>query len=501
MSHARTLRGELDFRALAPWLLAALAALAGMWWQRAAGTQPDVYWLTLMAERMLDGDRPYVDTFENNPPASIYIYVPAVLLARLLHISSELAVQIFTLGLLGLCLAATYAMLTRAGYSKNYPAQWLFAACVALFVLMPAETFAQREYIAAVLALPYLGLVAIRTAGVSASKWMIVTAGLAIGAVVAIKPPLACVALFASGIAFLAQRSWRVLFVAENWIGAGVFLTYTAAIFYFHAAFLSDTLPLLKDVYLRDRLAVIVFIVPSFHAALFLLAHAWLMHRSDWLRAPEGILYAAAAGFLVSYFVQMKYFPYHIFPVCAFVMLAVSMSLLRKDPEQRDNGEVLSRKQKLFSFAVIAVIGIANFYLYQGRHFEGRLTQALRSSHPAPRVVGFTTYIGQHVRDVRNAGGTWVASFGQTYVPPIANSFRGYLSVDAQWEKRLQHWEQWTADVFLRDLKTKHPDIVLMTGNSDFNWPNWIARYPSLRTALAEYKFDRQVDFADGSFP
>ena len=40
----------------------------------------DVGWLLTLGERMLDGQRPYIDFFEANPPMSILLYLPAVAL-------------------------------------------------------------------------------------------------------------------------------------------------------------------------------------------------------------------------------------------------------------------------------------------------------------------------------------------------------------------------------------------------------------------------------------
>ncbi len=38
----------------------------------------DVSWLITVSERVLSGDRLYVEIFELNPPASVWLYVPLV---------------------------------------------------------------------------------------------------------------------------------------------------------------------------------------------------------------------------------------------------------------------------------------------------------------------------------------------------------------------------------------------------------------------------------------
>jgi hypothetical protein len=54
----------------------------------------DVSWLLTLAEQVLAGARAYVDYSEPNPPASIIIYMPAILLSHLLSITAEAAAAI-----------------------------------------------------------------------------------------------------------------------------------------------------------------------------------------------------------------------------------------------------------------------------------------------------------------------------------------------------------------------------------------------------------------------
>ena len=47
-------------------------------------TNVDVAWLLTVGEKVLDGQRLYADILEVNPPASMIIYWPAILIARTL---------------------------------------------------------------------------------------------------------------------------------------------------------------------------------------------------------------------------------------------------------------------------------------------------------------------------------------------------------------------------------------------------------------------------------
>ncbi len=121
-------------------LCVALTA-AAFWWQLHLGVNPDTTWLTLMAERWLAGERLFIDLHENNPPASIYLYVPAVLAGKVLGIRSELALQILTIATFAGALYAAYRMFVRAGYANRFRLEWVAVAAIAIFFAVAGVKF------------------------------------------------------------------------------------------------------------------------------------------------------------------------------------------------------------------------------------------------------------------------------------------------------------------------------------------------------------------------
>ena len=57
----------------------------------------DVSWLITVCERVLGGERLYVDIIEANPPASVWLYIPAVWFAQLLGWRPEAVVVAFAM--------------------------------------------------------------------------------------------------------------------------------------------------------------------------------------------------------------------------------------------------------------------------------------------------------------------------------------------------------------------------------------------------------------------
>jgi hypothetical protein len=213
----------------------------------------DVSWLLTVAEKTLDGARPYVDFLEVNPPASIWLYLPVVWLARLFHLTPE-----FMTG--ALVFAGTFASLWFASRIASQAKPFsldvlnqLAALFAAVLLILPAQTFAQREHIALIAFLPALAIYACRARGKPVVLAHAVIAGLLAGVCVAIKPHLVFALIFAAGIAAFYARSWRIFFTIENWAAGLVAILYAALVYFLYPAFISDVLPIVSAIYAPVR--------------------------------------------------------------------------------------------------------------------------------------------------------------------------------------------------------------------------------------------------------
>ena len=68
----------------------------------------DVSWWLIVSERMLDGQRLYVDILETNPPMAGLVYFLGVALARVVHVRAELAIDGLIFALIASSLALTW---------------------------------------------------------------------------------------------------------------------------------------------------------------------------------------------------------------------------------------------------------------------------------------------------------------------------------------------------------------------------------------------------------
>ncbi len=150
---AVTLPGFRISLTLAVLFIGAIAHAFNAWrW----GTIPDTSWLITVAERVASGERLFVDVIELNPPFSIWLYMGPVRLAMLAGVAPESVVRVYTMLI---CLAGSALagwMLASSGMLPRRRAAMVSVALFAVAVLLPGNSFSERDQIGAVLGLPLL---------------------------------------------------------------------------------------------------------------------------------------------------------------------------------------------------------------------------------------------------------------------------------------------------------------------------------------------------------
>jgi hypothetical protein len=471
--------------------VAALAAVLGAATLRAAlQTNSDVAWLLTVGEKVLDGQRLYVDVIETNPPASVLVYVPAIALGRLLGIAPErmLDAQIF-FGVL-LSLALTWLLLVPVGTVRGGSWPWLLAASAGIVLLLPSYNFGQREHIALLCILPALAATAARARGLPPRRSLAVAAGLGLGLTVSIKPHFALAALLPELFLLTRLRSLRPPFRAENLVAAAVAAAYASALVAFFPAYLTNMLPLLRDVFLPVHYGLELLTAPAtmFWAATGL----WLLLASQEVRRDPLVLVAflASAGFLGAFLIQGKGWSYQAYPsvALAFFALAVAIS---KDPSLPIRGGSTARLalRTACALALAALSYQCAVWLGGGRDFAG-LASAVADLKPRPKLIAVSADLSIGHPLVRHLGGRWVARVCSQWVTegallrqrqdlgePIRSRLDGHIAKDL--------------DRLAEDIRTGRPDIVLI----HLDWLDWRKRMTTgrLGEVFSPYQHVRTV--------
>ncbi len=505
-------RRLLDF-AERPALQVGGIGLVSLLIQRHLGPVSDVAWLITLAERVLDGQTPYVDFIEVNPPASILIYVPAVALARLIGMAPEAVTAMFGVAAGFACLALCAALLapTRLGVAIGRGGL-IFAAL--LLLALPLGVFDQRDHIALLAGLPFLALMAARIEGGRPARSLAALAGLGAGAMLAIRPHYA-LALAPVVLFFAARRGSRALGALWPELAAMALLVsaYGALVVFAYPAFLTSAMPLSLEVYVPVRYSLEVLLF-SRGAAPTLVAFGCLAlwPEKRWTDPLVAVPALAAAGAMAAYLVQMKGFVYHIYPPFVLVALAFGFAVA---PALRQSRRAfvwlaafaaleiaiacasptslvayvslfgaplfaavyiwVSRKEARSDVSRLAIAAVfvlqiavmAAWFLDETPQYPG-LETALARLGPHPTVMSASNNLSHGLPQTRKVGGRWVQRTYGTWISRHVDLQESAHPNDTALRDRLEPWRGFDHAMFVEDVRRFAPDVVLIAPNSNF---------------------------------
>lgn len=440
--------------------LALAILMQGLW----IPVDADVSWLITLSERLLGGERLYVDLLEANPPASVWLYLPQVWLAQQLGLRPEPLVIALAMAAAVGSIAWTMALAARLLAAPHL--QWLAAGLAFILLVLPGGLFAQREHYALMLALPGLATLAMLSERQEVRLRLSIAAGLAAGTVSVIKPPLALVFLLPAGWALARTGSWRPL-VAPVLSAAAVLACYAAALLSLAPEYL-QVLPMLQATYLPMReTATNLLLGPM------LVLPATLCLIATTLRPPKTfllptILFQGSAGFALAGLTQGKNYLNHSYPGVALALLALAL-LLRVPGLERGTRRV----------AALGLLLLAGLHLRATVSVQPPpgLTEAIsEAGRPGATVLILGTELATGHPAVRLAGARWVGSRPSLFTAAAAR----YVGLA---DPKVRRWYRADLDSFARDVSTRCPDLILVEDRSR----NWLMRDAAIRSALNDY--------------
>lgn len=445
----------------------------------------DVSWVLWGADRMLDGARWGVDIIEPNPPLAWLLAMPAAGLAKVS----------------GLPVAGTYVtMVAAAALLAVYAFGRLVSAklatiVAALFVLPLAyRDFGQREHIALIAALPYLGLVACRLRGDATPKRSTaLLIGLVAGIGFALKPYFLAVPLLVEGLVLFSTRRPLAMFRIETIAAGSVGVLYGLSVLLIMRDYVSNIIPLAQSIYWSFDVPTARLVAPLLMPVVCLgVAAVTGWRRTDVFR---WVMMAATLGFIASCVIQYKGYSYHRLPVvaCAAITLAAAI-------ESRSRAE----RAAWFATATLALVTVQSLVTTATwwRSFGPK------SAHEAEQLA-LLSAIDKHAGSGRFLV---VAVHPYPAFPTALFSKADYVSrTNSQWflpavvqmrsrglpseSESLAGTERNARDFMLYDL-TQQPDVVVIDTDSarhtvsrpDFDFLAFYLEDARLRQAWAHYR-------------
>ncbi|WP_315813467.1 hypothetical protein [Bradyrhizobium sp. SZCCHNR2028] len=473
-----------------PGLLICAIVVAAAWLRYVLPLNVDVSWWLLVSERMLDGQRLYVDILETNPPMAGLVYLLAVALARAIHLRPELATNILIFVLTAASLTLVWLLLRTSALRHRLADGRLAAWTTALLLIAPMYDFGQREHLALITILPAIAVYILRARRERVAPAAMLIAGLSAGLTMSFKPYFA----FSVGFCILAAaaqaRDWRVLFALENWIAAALVLINAACIYLFFPEYFTVIYPLVRDVYLLLKAPVPTILVTLpmglwLAAAVIILILQRAQHERD---AASFTTLAASLGFLVSFVAQQKGWGYHAYPMVALALLAAGLAVSAIDAS-RD----ARRWPRVATALAGAVLFVQTCFWFNGSVDVQQIEAQVARLGPRPSmlVLSAAAVIGHPM--VRTLDGTWISRQEAFWVREIVRRSQQDGTIDSQTAQRLAPYVERERAGIIADFRRQPPDVVLID-NQNSDWGDWARSDPEIRALLAPYVLVQTVD-------
>ena len=156
--------------ALMPWLAAHLAQVINV----------DIAYLSLSAERLLAGEAMSETYYDTNPPLSIILQIPAIIIAKLTPLPLYHAVTAYIFMLLMLSISATYLLLQKITELSNEQKLLIISAFLVTNIIAAGYDFGQKDHILIMALFPLTLLQILITQSVNISpllKWGVLLTG------------------------------------------------------------------------------------------------------------------------------------------------------------------------------------------------------------------------------------------------------------------------------------------------------------------------------------
>ncbi len=318
------------------WGAMMLVLLLSVLMRLTSGTTPDVSWLIDMNARMLDGEVAYVDIFETTPPVPVLLYMPGAWAEQVTGMGAEVFVYSYFYAIYLACLWLAWRLLPpRLPGVGDVRFGIILPSAIFLF-LLSHDSFAQRETIAAALALPMVSLV---ITYFEKGNWvrgaLPLMAIIAVGLSAAIKPPVFALPVLLLGVLIIwRDRSLRSLWRSGLILAGGIAVITTIVSLMAFPEYLGGVMQLMRDIYVPVRAIGVESAGPFLDSLLALLLTAAfiptlcltgaLALAAHFRPASAGVvLMVMSVGYIVVFMVQGKYFDYHIVPAAMFAFVAI----------------------------------------------------------------------------------------------------------------------------------------------------------------------------------
>jgi hypothetical protein len=436
------------------WLLIALVFAVAILLRQIVPLNTDVSWLLTIGERVLDGQRLYVDIVEINPPMAVFAYLPGVALARALGVDPKNVTDALILILAASSLLATARILRLSLLLSHVRLASLAIWAAAVVTVLPMQVFGQREHIATLTFLPALAVYALRGNREQPPLWSILMAGIGAGITLAFKPFFLVPVVLCILLTVIRSRSWQVLLSPEMQVSTVLFNSATAL------------------------------------SAIAMIAILRARKERNW---DSAVLFAALAslGFAISFFLQRRGWAYHSYPMVALALLAMGYALTA-DSDAKSN----PRRPSIAAIAVLIATFALGSLWFDTSVYVGPIEGAVAALKARPKILVLSGEAAIGHPMVRTLHGVWVSRQENLWIREFVRLTREKTIVDAPTNAKLDGYLAQERSWLIEDFKRLPPDIVLVDNLRD-GWGAWARADSEVAELLKPYALVQSIDGID----
>ncbi len=309
-------------------LLSLLLLIPWLYIQSQTSVNSNSAWLTLCAQRILDGGLLSTDCYDTNPPLSILAYTPFVLIGRALSV--EVFHTLFWFSFLGVLLS-TFATYRLSGILNTFTQnERLVLSIAALCSLTIWHNYyvSEREHFIGMILLPFILTQLNITKGHTVPpllKFGVLTPG---AIIFLIKPHYGLIPAFLFLHRMASQRRIWIFKDSDFLVLSIGAITYISVIFIFFHDFVTTILPDVLWFYLPYNNPHIIFKQTQVYGffTVFLIYFAYLIKDPDKQKIAVPLSLCTLLGVSI-YVLQMKGFYYHILSTFTLFIPTISLTL------------------------------------------------------------------------------------------------------------------------------------------------------------------------------
>lgn len=287
--------------------------------------------LLMGAERLLHGMSLSEGVFESNPPLSILIYIPPVLIARFIDIPLPVGATIFTFMMIALSTLTTQKIIAPIStLTANEKRALIFGYLVGITAVSTTVSFADREHLMIMALFPFILCQYLITEKIQIKKWLLYAVMFFGTIAVLVKPHYGLLPTLFILHRMLRQKRFNI-FLDPDFLFLSIgTLAYIASVFLWFSDYIPVILPDALDLYVVNKNIPLSLRMFQPHLIAYVALFIVEILMEDLEKNKKRLLiffYTCALLALTPSFVQMKGFYNHLVPAFAFFVTALSLSL------------------------------------------------------------------------------------------------------------------------------------------------------------------------------